>query len=82
MSAALFGTWSGSEHCGRHTPAGTMQPHHQINHTNVFDCFNIVTLATSYSMLPDDGAYTETCWSCLSVNFHNPFKAVLLFIIW
>jgi hypothetical protein len=33
-----------------------------------------VTLASSYSALPDDGDYTETCWSCLNVNFNTPFK--------
>jgi hypothetical protein len=25
------------------------------------DCFNIVTLASSYNALPDDGDYTEAC---------------------
>ena len=39
-----------------------------------FNCFNIVTLASSYSALPDDGDYTETCWSCFNVNFNSPFK--------
>jgi len=29
------------------------------------DCFNIVTLAISYSALPDDGDYTKTCWSLI-----------------
>jgi len=27
----------------------------------------IVTLASSNSMLPDDGDYTKTCWSCFNV---------------
>jgi hypothetical protein len=43
-----------------------------------FDCLNIVTLASSYSALPDDGDYTETCWSCFNVNFTTPFKAILV----
>jgi len=34
----------------------------------------------SFLALPDDGDYTETCWSCFNVNFNNPFKAVLLCI--
>jgi len=54
-----------------------MQPHHQINHTYVrilIDCINIVTLASSYSALPDDGDYTDTCRSCFNVNFNTPFK--------
>jgi hypothetical protein len=37
-----------------------------------------VTLASSNSALPDDGDYTETCWSCLNVNFDISFKAKLL----
>jgi hypothetical protein len=44
----------------------------------LIDCFNIVTLASSYSALPDDGDYTETCWSCFNVNFNTPFKAIFL----
>ena len=44
--------------------------------------FNIVTLASSNSVLPDDGDYTKTCWSCFNVNFNIPFKAVLLCISW
>jgi hypothetical protein len=32
-----------------------------------------VTLASTYSALPDDGDYTETCWSCFNVNFITPF---------
>ena len=61
-----------------------MQPHHQINHTNVFEftVLTTVTLASSYSALPDDGDYIETCWSCFNVNFDIPFKAVLLCISW
>jgi len=38
--------------------------------------FNIVTLANSYSALPDDGDYADTCWSCFNVNFNKPFKNV------
>jgi len=41
-----------------------------------------VTLASSNNMLPDDGDYTETCQSCLNVNFNIPLKAVLLCISW
>jgi hypothetical protein len=33
-----------------------------------------VTLASSNSSLPDDGDYTETCWSYFNVNFNTPFK--------
>jgi len=29
-----------------------------------------VTLARSNSALPDDGDYTETCWSCFNVSFN------------
>jgi hypothetical protein len=36
-----------------------------------------VTLASSKSALPDDGDYTETCWSCF-VNFNTPLKKKLL----
>jgi len=35
-------------------------------------CFNTVTLASSYSALPDDGDHTETCWSIF-----NPLNAEL-----
>jgi len=38
--------------------------------------------ANSNSALPDDGDYTETCWSSFNVNFNNPFKAFLLCISW
>jgi len=41
-----------------------------------------VTLASSNSVLSDDGVYTETCWSCFNVNFNTPFIAVLLCISW
>jgi hypothetical protein len=53
-----------------------MQPHHQINHNSVFELAVLtnVTLASSNSALPDDGDYTETCWSCFNVNFNTPFK--------
>ena len=46
------------------------QPHRCI----LIYCFNIVTLASSYSALPDDGDYADTCWSCFNVNFNKPFK--------
>jgi hypothetical protein len=58
-----------------------MQPHHQINDTNVF-YLTVLTLVGLYSALPDDGDYTETCWSSFDVNFNTPFKAVLLCISW
>ena len=29
--------------------------------------------------LPDDGDYTETCWSCFNVNFNVNFKIVFKF---
>jgi len=41
-----------------------------------------LTLASSNSALPDDGDYTETCWSCFNVNLNTPFKAILLCISW
>jgi hypothetical protein len=36
-------------------------PHQSI----LIDCFNIVTLASSYSAPTDDGNYTETSWSLM-----------------
>ena len=48
------------------------QPHRCI----LIYCFNIVTLASSYSALPDDGDYADTRWSCFNVNFNKPFKNV------
>jgi hypothetical protein len=61
-----------------------MQPHHQINHTNVNDwtVLTTVTLASSNCTLPDDGDYTETCWRSFNINFNTSFKAVLLCISW
>jgi len=61
-----------------------MQPHHKINHTDVFQLTVLtnVTLASSNSALPDDVDYTESCWSCFNVNFNTPFKAILLCISW
>jgi len=56
----------------------------KINHTNVFQLtvLSTVTLANSYSAVPDDGDYTETCWSCFNVNFNTTFKVILLCISW
>jgi len=56
-----------------------MQPHHQINHSSVFQLtvLTTVTLARSNSALPDDGDHTETCWSCFNVNFNTPFKKLV-----
>ena len=52
----------------------------------LIDCFKIVTLANSYSALPDDGDYTETCWSrfnvSFNVNFKTVFKTIQLCISW
>ena len=58
--------------------------HHQINHTDVFQLTVLrnVTLARSYSALPDDDNYTETCWTIFYVNFNTSFKAFLWFICW
>jgi len=63
----------------RHTPARNlqyMQPHHQINHTNVNYRLVLtnVTLAKSNCTLPDDGYNTETCWICFNVNFNINLK--------
>jgi len=33
-----------------------------------------LTLARSNRELPDDGDYTETCWSCFNVNFNVYFN--------
>jgi len=33
-----------------------------------------VTLASSYGELPEDGDYTESCWSSFNVNFNTLFK--------
>jgi len=33
-----------------------------------------VTLVNSNSALPDDGDYTETCWSCFNVNCNVHLK--------
>jgi hypothetical protein len=45
-----------------------------------------VTLARSISALPDDGDYTETCWSYFNVNFNVNFiivvKTIQLCIRW
>jgi hypothetical protein len=54
----------------------------QMGFNLAFKRLNIVTLANSYSAPPDDGDYTETCWSCFSVNFNTPFKAILFCISW
>jgi len=40
------------------------------------------TLARSNSALPDDGDYTETCWSCFNVNFKIVLKTIQLCISW
>jgi hypothetical protein len=57
-----------------------MQPHHQINYNKVneWTVLKNITLASSNSALPDDGDYTETCWSCFNVNFNTSFKAIIL----
>ena len=61
-----------------------MQPHHQINHSDVFylTVLITVTLESSNSALSDDGDYTETCWSCFNVNFNTSFTAILMCISW
>jgi len=38
---------------------------------------NNLTLASSNSALPEDGVYTETCWSCFNVTFNTPFKPLV-----
>jgi len=42
-----------------------MQPHHRINHNDVFSQIILTTI----TMLPDDGDCAETCRSCFNVNF-------------
>jgi len=49
-------------------------PPDQPNRCNLIYCFNIVTLASSNSALPDDGDYADTCWSWFNVNFNKAFK--------
>jgi len=49
---------------------------------SAFKGLRTVTLASSNSALPDDGDYTETCWSCFHVNFNTHLKAILLAIGW
>jgi hypothetical protein len=60
------------------------QPHHQINHTDVFllTVLTTVTLASSNSALRDDGDHTETCRNGFNVNFNIPFKAIFLCTNW
>ena len=38
--------------------------------------------ASTISELPDDGDYTETCWSCFNVSFKIVFKTIQLCINW
>jgi len=45
-------------------------------------CPDELAKASSNSGLPDDGDYTETCWSCFNANFNTLFKAILLCISW
>ena len=57
--------------------------HHQGEHCMgllklqciLIGCFNIITLASPYSALPDDGDYTETCWS--SLTFRHRASCIL-----
>jgi hypothetical protein len=39
-------------------------------------CFGVITIIRerSNSALPDDGDYTETCWSCFNVKYNVNFK--------
>ena len=48
----------------------------------LFELAKVTVVASSNNTLPDDGDYTETCWSCFNVNFNILFKAVLLCISW
>jgi len=57
--------------------------HHQAAHYSILlSCI----LARPNSALPDDGDYTETCWSCFDVSFNVGFKTVFktirLYISW
>jgi hypothetical protein len=79
-----------SDQCNIHTLTRALhvQPHHRINRTEVFllIILTTVTLVSSINALPDDGDYTETCWSCFNVsfnvNFKTVFKTVQLCISW
>jgi hypothetical protein len=44
--------------------------------------FTTVTLASSNSALPNDGDYTETCWSCFNINFNTPLFLKKVCISW
>ena len=50
---------------------GCAQPHHQINYTNVFllTVLKTVTLANSYSALPDDGECHQNMMKPFSCEF-------------
>ena len=56
-----------------------MRAHYRIIHINVFQLLILTnaTLARMNSALPDDGDYTETCWSCFNVNFNVNFTLFL-----
>ena len=56
-----------------------MRPQYRIIHFNVFwlIILTYATLARSNSALPDEGDYTETCWSCFNVNFNVNLKFFL-----
>ena len=41
-----------------------------------------VNLASSNSALPDDGDYTETCWSCFNFNFNTLLKSCAILTFW
>jgi len=51
-----------------------------LKHLVKTKCFNIVTLASSHSTLPDDGDHTETFLSCcnFNVNFNQCLNTVTL----
>jgi len=52
-----------------------MHPHYRTVHVDAFSFIVLtkVSLTGSNSALPDDGDYTETCWSCFNVNFNASF---------
>jgi type VI protein secretion system component Hcp len=65
-----------------------MQPHYRTNRIEIFYLIILtnVPLARLNNALPDDGDYTETCWSCfnvnINVNFKIVFKTIQLCISW
>jgi len=63
-------------HIHQHRPDNTRSHTARLTKMMYFNqmLYNTVTLASSHSMLPDDGDHTKTCWSYFNfnVNFSTP----------